>query len=88
MFNRQFGGFLAMVVSAITSFGALNGEYNGVSFSTAGDIVLGEFTSQFRKAKAYSEEFNIPLMVYWGNPGCHYCSEMEGVFASQAFKQW
>ena len=51
--------------------------FNGVEYSDSGDIVPGEFTSQFKKAKSYADDNNIPLVVIWVNPGCGYCGSLE-----------
>ena len=51
--------------------------FNGVEYSDSGDIVPGELTSQFKKAKSYADDNNIPLVVMWVNPGCGYCGSFE-----------
>lgn len=69
---------LAIGLLSIVSALLLRAEtYNGVTYSTSGDIVPGEWTSQFKKAKSYADAKNIPLVVVWANPGCGYCGALE-----------
>ena len=63
--------------------------YNDVEYSTEGDIVPGEWTSQFSKAKSYAESKNIPLFVVWANPGCAVCAYFErSAMATVRTRQW
>ena len=65
---------LAAFALALTASAAV---FNGVEYSDSGDIVPGELTSQFKKAKSYADDNNIPLVVMWVNPGCGYCGSFE-----------
>ena len=69
--------WLLATISALLASAA---TYNGVTYSTSGDIVPGEWTSQFSKAKAYADAKNVPLIVVWANPGCGFC----GMFETEA----
>ena len=63
--------------------------YNNVTYSTSGDIVPGELTSQFSKAKSYADKNNIPLVVVWANPGCGFCGSFErSVLARDTVTSW
>lgn len=68
-----------LVCASVCIFGltSIAAEFNGVEYSDSGDIVPGEMTSQFAKAKSYAESKNIPLVVMWVNPGCGYCGSFE-----------
>ena len=67
-------GIGSTILFALTASAAV---FNGVEYSDSGDIVPGEFTSQFKKAKSYADDNNIPLVVIWVNPGCGYCGSLE-----------
>ena len=71
----------AMVVQA--------GSYRGFVYSSSGDIVLGEWTSQFTKAKNFSIDNDIPLVVFYVNDGCSHCEAVEdSLKGSSSFKTW
>ena len=67
-------GIGSTVLLALTASAAV---FNGVEYSDSGDIVPGELTSQFKKAKSYADDNNIPLVVMWVNPGCGFCGTFE-----------
>ena len=72
-----------MAVLASVAFDCILGTtasaavYNGVEYSDSGDIVPGEMTSQFKKAKSYADDNNVPLVVMWVKPGDGYCGSFE-----------
>lgn len=66
-------GFLFLLSAACASAET----YNDVTYSSSGDVVPGELTSQFSKAKSLAEAKNIPLVVAWANPGCVFCGYFE-----------
>lgn len=51
-------------------------------------VTLGEWTTDFNAAKAYSEAHDIPMVLLWGFTGCSYCTKMDGYIARTAFLQW
>ncbi len=51
-------------------------------------ITLGQWHSDFAKAKAYSEQHDIPMMFLWGAPSCSYCALMDGYIQTTTFKNW
>ena len=74
---------------AVWMAGSLAGaEYNGVEYATDGEIVPGQWNSQYNKAKALSEETDTPLVVFWANPGCAYCRKAEEAMATEEFRAW
>lgn len=73
--QRQYGIVAAFLLAlGLTAPAA---EFNKVVYSDSGDIVPGEMTSQFKKAKSYADDNNIPLVVMWVNPGCGFCENFE-----------
>lgn len=68
---------LVCVFAFIFGLAAPAAEFNKVVYSDSGDIVPGEMTSQFAKAKTYADDKNIPLVVMWVNPGCGFCENFE-----------
>ena len=83
---KRLAIWLAATVSALL----VRAEtYNDVVYSTEGDIVPGELTCQFQKAKDYADKNNIPLVVVWANPGCGFCGSFERLcLAKKAVTDW
>lgn len=59
-----------------------------IAYNSKGDIVRGEWTSQFDKARKQAEAEGVPLVVFWANSGCHNCEDVEKQMASSGFKSW
>lgn len=80
---------LALLLLSAAALPARTETYNNVTYSTSGDIVPGELTSQFSKAKIYADKYNIPLVVVWANPGCGFCGSFErSVLARDTVTSW
>ena len=62
--------------------------YNGITYTTNGDVEPGVWTRQFTKAKAYADANHIPMVVFWGNDGCGYCAKTEAAMAKSDFISW
>jgi len=77
---------LLMAVTPALCWGA---SFNGVSYVDSGDVVLGQWNSQFTKAKNYAAKYGVPIVVVWVNPGCGYCNNFEqNVMANATVKTW
>ena len=87
-----------MMMAALAAMGlslqaATNKDINGVPYSSTGDIVLGEFTSQWSKAKKYAEDKKVPIVALMVKTGCGNCAALEESIAGAiksggAFKTW
>lgn len=55
---------------------------------SSGDVELGVWNSGFYKAKAYAEENNLPLVVFWGATGCAYCNSLKTACSTAEFTSW
>ena len=51
-------------------------------------LELGKWCSDFNTAKAYAEANNVPMLVFWANPGCGYCSRLEDACLQTDFIGW
>lgn len=70
----------------------------GLSFTSVAEIIRGlevyntvtpgVWCSDFDAAKAYSDEYGVPMLVFWANPGCHYCELLEKACTNEDFKKW
>ncbi len=54
----------------------------------AAPITLGQWHASLDKAKAYSEQHNIPLLYIWGYDGCSKCALLDKYIARPAFTAW
>ena len=73
-------GMLAMAVAVVaTAIWADVGTRleNGFSWSDSGDVVPGEWTSQYQKAMDLAKEKHIPIAAFVGRVNCTYCSQLE-----------
>lgn len=59
----------------------------GVTVSS-GDIRLGEWNSNFSRAKAYAESTHSPMLIYWGSTGCSQCKKMKTALDTTEFQTW
>ena len=53
-----------------------------------GPIAPGVWNSGFSKARAYAEQHNLPLVVFWGSSGCGYCSKLKNACSTAEFADW
>lgn len=49
---------------------------NKLTYSNSSTIVPGEWTCSYSKAKSYADSKNIPIVVFYANPGCGYCNSL------------
>lgn len=75
--------FFAVTVSVLLSFGV----FADMEVSS-GSVVPGQWNSNFTAAKAYAEEHNLPMLVFWANYGCGYCAMLEKAVESADFTAW
>ena len=67
----------------------------GVSASFADDpmhsqaeVERGVWCSNFAASKSYADANNIPMILFWANPGCSQCEKMEHALNNADFKAW
>lgn len=53
-----------------------------------GEIVLGQWNSNFTEGKRYAEANHIPMVVFWGNEGCGYCGLLKKAMVKEDFLTW
>ena len=51
-------------------------------------VTPGVWCSNFTAAKAYADEKNVPMLIFWANPGCSQCAKLESACKSDDFKAW
>lgn len=58
---------------------------NGVS---SGDVVLGEWNSDFDACKAYAEANHTPMVLFWASAACGQCANLEKACNTPEFADW
>ncbi len=59
------------------------------AFSCAAEVVTpGEWTSDFNSAKSMADTSHVPMLVFWGNPGCPFCKRMKSAMDADEFIAW
>lgn len=56
--------------------------------ASSGAIVPGVWNSHFYAGKAYAEANNVPMLLFWANPGCGNCAKMISAVSTAEFKSW
>ena len=54
---------------------------NGFTYSTDADFKVGEWNMHFNALKEKANADNIPLVVFWANPGCGQCNKLEAALS-------
>lgn len=51
-------------------------------------VTPGVWSSSFLTAKEYSEKNDIPMLIFFANPGCHVCEKLESACKGEEFVAW
>ena len=51
-------------------------------------VKLGAWCGNFTAAKAYADENNIPMVVFWASLGCSQCEKLEAACKKAEFTDW
>ena len=81
------------ICAIVAALAAQASTLNGIPYSSSGDIVLGEFTSQWKKAKAYADANEVPIVALMVKTDCSNCKALEESIAGAmksggAFATW
>lgn len=63
-------------------------EINGMHYETSGDIVVGEWNTQYAKALAMGTAEGIPVVGFWLRPSCSMCKKIEVLNATEKVIAW
>lgn len=78
-----------LIALAVVAFGFCRSlqavDIEGIS---SGDIVPGEWNSNFAAALSYAEKNGTPLLILWSNPGCAQCNKMKTACNTGTFVSW
>lgn len=79
---------VSLVAFAKTDSTFENSKGAKIAYNSKGDVVRGEWTSQFDKARKQAKAEGVPLVVFWANNGCSHCAAVELEMCSSTFKKW
>ena len=60
-------------IFVVFSLSVCAASFQGLSYSTSGDVKPGAWTSRFSAAKTYANQNKLPLVVVWVSSGCGFC---------------
>lgn len=83
---KLFAAVAAVVMCATSLLGAV--ADGGLEYSTSIDFKPGEWNSNYLAMKARADAENIPLVVFWANPGCAVCKKLEAAMTQSRAKAW
>lgn len=68
----------------------LRGEVadGGLVYSNDPAFTTGAWNSNYTAIKAKADADNVPLVVFWANPGCAYCKKLETALNTSAAYAW
>ncbi len=75
---------LAAACCAISHIGLAAVEFP----ASSGPVVPGEWNTHFYAGKQYAEANQIPMVIFWANPGCSYCEKLEKAVQYDDFVAW
>lgn len=76
---------MTMALSAVTLAVAISAQAISIS---SGNVVPGEWNSNYYAAKQYAEETATPMIIFWSSPGCGFCTKMKKAVDSTTFTNW
>lgn len=63
-------------------------SFQGLSYSTDGEVVAGKWTSQFAAAKRKAQSENVPLVAIFVRPTCGYSKSLGRALAETSVSNW
>ena len=82
---KVWTSFVALAVCAAVSLSS-RGASNPMGAQPT--VTRGAWCSDFTSSKAYADENNIPMVVFWANPGCSQCEKLEAACKKAEFTDW
>ena len=68
---------------------SLCGEtFDGMEYAISGDVVPGQWNTQYDKCVMLAREKNLPLVVFWGRRSCTYCKRLAAANATSKVVNW
>lgn len=83
---KTMKSFLAMALCVGAMLFAYEAKAGYIVTQTA--VEPGVWSSDFYGAMEYAEAANIPMIVFWANPGCSHCEGIEKEMNKEYFSEW
>ena len=78
--------FVAGLAAAVGLVGSM--AFAGDPMNSVESVTPGVWSSSFHAAKDYAEKNNIPMLIFFANPGCHVCEKLESACKDDDFVAW
>ena len=79
----------AMFLATVSAMGqAASSTFQGLSYSTSGEVVPGKWTAQYATAKSKAKAKNVPLVAVFVRPTCGYCKSLGSALAGSSVSSW
>lgn len=62
--------------------------FEGMEYVTSGDVVPGQWNTQYDKCVSLSLTKKLPMVVFWGRKGCGYCKKLAAANATSKVVNW
>ena len=62
--------------------------FEGMEYVTSGDVVPGQWNTQYDKCVSLSLAKKLPMVVFWGRKGCGYCKKLAAANATSKVVNW
>ncbi len=79
---------LKTILAGLALMGGLASSAASDPMGAVDTVTPGVWCSNFTDAKEYADKNNIPMLVFWANPGCSQCAKLESACKSNDFKEW
>lgn len=79
---------LGLALMSAFAMAKTDSDFSGIKYNSKGDIVRGEWTSQFSKAMKQGKADGVPVMIFWANNGCGHCAAVEEEMTTSTFTTW
>lgn len=77
-----------LVMAAVTVLAAAFGSVKADPVGSVSRIDRGVWCNNWPGVKAAVEAENVPVLIFWANPGCGQCEKMEHACNTAEFRQW
>lgn len=76
------------LIAGLATMVGLMGFAAGDPMGAVSTVTPGVWCSDFTKAKEYADKNNVPMLIFWANPGCSQCEKMEKACNGADFRAW
>jgi hypothetical protein len=79
---------LKTILAGLALMGGLASSAASDPMGAVDTVTPGVWCSNFTAAKEYADKNNVPMLVFWANPGCSQCAKLESACKRSDFVEW